>query len=59
MKAKAPQETEEQRAVRLRAETDNVRAIQETVQERTDMFRRRKSGRVSITTGQVARPGMY
>lgn len=54
MKSKAPAETAEQRAVRLRSETDNVRSIQETVQERTDMFRRRKSNRVSITSGGSA-----
>ena len=47
-------ETAEQKAVRLRSETDNVRSIQETVQDRTDMFRRRKSNRVSITTGGSA-----
>lgn len=54
MKPKAPVETAEQKAVRLRSETDNVRSIQETVQDRTDMFRRRKSNRVSITTGGSA-----
>lgn len=59
MKPKAPQETAEQRVQRERAETDNVRAIQETAQARTSAFRRYKSRRVSLATGRVVGPSMF
>jgi hypothetical protein len=50
---KPPAETEEQKQVRLRAETDNVRSIQETVQQRTSLFQRLMSPRVSLVTGKA------
>lgn len=49
---KAPEETDEQKAERRRAEADNVRSIQDTVQQRTSLFRRRVSPNVSIATGK-------
>lgn len=58
MTPSAPGETAEQKAVRLRSEADNVRAIQDTVNDRTDMFRRRKSNKVSIATGKVSAGGI-
>lgn len=51
MKPKEPQETASQRQVRLRSEADNVRAIQETAQQRTSIFQRLRNPRVSIATG--------
>ena len=46
-----PKETEEQRIQRVRAEQDNIRSIQDTVQRRTAFFQRRMSPRISIATG--------
>lgn len=51
MKPKAPGETAEQKAVRIRSEQDNVRSIQEGAAQRTNVFRRLKSPRVSLATG--------
>lgn len=44
-------ETPEQKQQRKRAEIDNVRAIQETVQQRTSIFRRQVSPRISLVNG--------
>lgn len=52
MKAKTVEETAEQRQVRLRSEADNVRSIQETTQQRTSLYQRLRSPRVSIATGR-------
>lgn len=54
MTPKAPEETADQKAQRLRAETDNVKSIQDTVAQRTDMFQRRKSNKVNLS-GSKAR----
>lgn len=53
MNPKLPTETEEQKAVRLRAEKDGVRSLQSSVQQRTSLFRRIQSPRLSIATGKA------
>lgn len=57
MKPKMPKETTEQKQQRLRAESDNLRSMQELLQVRTSMYRRLQSPRVSIATGRSL-PGM-
>ncbi len=52
---KPQRETQEQVQNRLRAQADNLRAIQEAVSDRTTSFARRFSPRQSIITGNVAR----
>jgi hypothetical protein len=49
--AKPPAETPEQKQQRIRAESDNLRAMQDGLQSRTTMFRRLQSPRISIATG--------
>ncbi len=53
-KVEEPTETEAQKEARLRAEKDNLNAVQETVQQRTSLFRRRVSPRVSLVNGTVS-----
>lgn len=53
MKPKMPKETKEQAQQRLRAESDNVRSMQEYLQVKTGMFRRLQSPRISIATGRA------
>lgn len=53
MKVSKPKETEEQKQARQRAEADNLREMQQSVQDRTQMFRRLRSPRVSIATGKT------
>lgn len=48
-----PKETAEQRQQRIRAENDNIRAVQNQAQARTLMFRRLQSPRLSIATGRT------
>ncbi len=52
MTPKAPKETAEQKQVRMRAESENIRSLQSTVQQRTSIFQRLRSPRVSIATGR-------
>lgn len=52
MKPKTPKETTEQTQQRLRAESDNLRSMQELLQIKTGMFRRMQSPRISIATGR-------
>ena len=52
MKAKVPAETPEQQQQRIKAESDNLRAVQDGLGGRTAMFRRLTSPRVSIATGR-------
>lgn len=52
MKASVPKETTEQKQQRLRAESDNLRSMQELLQVKTGIFRRLESPRVSIATGK-------
>lgn len=57
MKVKTPRiaESNEQVQNRRRAESENTRAIQEAVQDRTNSFNRRLRPRRSIVTGRAAR----
>lgn len=55
MKPKIPSETAEQKAVRLRAETDNLQATQTQLTDRTAMFRRIASPALSLVTGKMAK----
>ena len=55
MKPSIPKETAEQRAVRLRAESENLQATQSQLTDRTAMFRRIANPRVSLVTGRVVR----
>lgn len=57
MKPKIPAETHEQAQQRMKAETSNTQAMQSQLQERTAMFRRINSPRVSLATGRVAMRG--
>ena len=50
--AKPPAETAEQKQQRIRAQSDNLRSIQDQLQVRTSMYRRLQSPRVSISTGK-------
>lgn len=52
MQPKKPLETEAQKQSRIRAEKGSVRSLQSNVQQRTNMFRRLKSPRISIATGR-------
>lgn len=52
MKASVPKETTEQKQQRLRADSDNLRSMQELLQVKTGIFRRLQSPRVSIATGK-------
>ncbi|WP_162559155.1 hypothetical protein [Tritonibacter mobilis] len=52
MKAKPVQETPEQQQQRVRAESENLRAVQSGLQSRTAMFSRFVNPRVSIATGR-------
>ena len=51
MKTPKPQETAEQKQQRIRAESENLKSVQAGLQDRTTMFRRLYSPRVSIATG--------
>lgn len=52
MGPKTPVETEEQKLTRIRAEQENIRSLQSTVQQRTNMFQRIQGPRISIATGR-------
>ena len=52
MKAKAAKETPEQRQQRIRAESQNLRSMQDQLRVRTSAFQRLQSPRVSIATGR-------
>lgn len=52
MKAPSFSETPEQKQARLKAKSDNLRAIQGDLNNQTNMFRRLMSPRVSIATGR-------
>lgn len=52
MKTPKVQETAEQQQQRIRAESDNLRAVQDGLQSRTAMFSRFINPRVSIATGR-------
>lgn len=49
---KPPAETPEQKQQRLRAENENMRAMQVQAQDRTTFFRRLRSPRLSIATNR-------
>lgn len=62
MTPSAPRETPQQASQRRLAQReqklarkDNIRSIQDQLTERTDMFRRVSSPRVSLVNGQVRR----
>ncbi|EEW57245.1 hypothetical protein SCH4B_4394 [Ruegeria sp. TrichCH4B] len=52
MKTPKVQETPEQQQQRVRAESENLRAVQSGLQSRTAMFSRFVNPRVSIATGR-------
>lgn len=52
MKPKTPKETPEQAQQRIRAESDNLRSLQESAQIRTGIYQRQVSPRISIATGR-------
>lgn len=52
MKRPKVEETAEQKQQRLRAESDNLRSMQELLQVKTGIFRRLQSPRISIATGR-------
>lgn len=52
MKPKQVAETTEQKQQRLRAESDNLRSMQDYLQVKTGTFRRLQSPRISIATGR-------
>lgn len=53
MRPRAPRETAEQRQQRQRAESDNIRSMQDSLSVRTSMFNRIRMPRVSIATGRT------
>lgn len=53
MKPKTPKESPEQAQQRRRAESDNVRSMQEYLKVRTGVYRRLQSPRISIATGRT------
>ncbi len=55
MKPKLPKESNEQVQNRIRAQEENLQAIQEQVSDRTNAFRRRLAPRRSIVTGATRR----
>lgn len=50
---KAPKESAEQKAERLRAEQQQAQAIQQNVSDRTNLFARLVNPAVSLITGAV------
>jgi hypothetical protein len=52
MKTPKIQESAEQKQQRIRAESENLSAVQEGLGSKTNMFRRLKSPRVSIATSR-------
>jgi len=52
MKTPKVEESPEQKQQRVRAESDNLKSVQQGLGDRTSMFRRLHSPRVSIATGR-------
>lgn len=50
------EETKEQRDARQRAQSENIRSIQDSAQARTRFYARLMNPRVSIATGRSFRP---
>lgn len=52
MRPKIPAETPEQKQQRVRAESENVAAMQSQLRDQTSYYRRLRSPRVSLATGR-------
>lgn len=53
MRTVKAEETEEQKAQRIRAKQENVQSIQDYLQTKTSVYQRLRSPRVSIATGRT------